>query len=376
MIRNVILAIILVCQLGVWFVIDNPWSEEKARSEEVVTRKLENVRIDEARRIEVTEPSVGSLRLAQRDGIWCIEDEQGYPAIQAKVRDALTALTTLDRADFRTDKPFLFEDLGVTEAKARHLKIMNAEGQVLSWLLVGKRDIQSNGGTFVRKMGEDAVFVAPEKNFDVLFDVVSRNWYAPGVWDFEVSDQQRVTDLKVAVHRVEIEGLERLERGQSPDERNRFRFVFEAVARDPSKHKEAYWRVIEPEDKADLELDDLIVRAMVSSMLNMRTNEIVARGLRPEFELSDPEELEAKVTMHFREGETETVRALEIGALKANVAGTQQMPVHYLRVSHPGNRLQQAFVHTISRSYLNLIQRPVEGYVNESKRQQNQPQNR
>lgn len=367
MIKNVILAIILVCQLGVWFVLDNPWSKEKPRSKEVESRKLENVRIDLARRIEIIEPNRGNLRLAQRDGVWCIEDEQGYPAIQDKVRDALAALLSLERSDFRTDKPFLYDDLGVSEARARHLKILDEDGKVVSWLLIGKRDIQSNGGTFIRKMGDEAVFVAPEKNLDTLFGVAPRDWYSQGVWDFDPMDQQRITELKLAAFKLEIEGFERQERGQVTDERRRFRYLLEAVDRDPTTKKAAYWKVLEPADKADLELDDLRVRSLLSSMLNIRSNEIVARGLRPEFALSDPDEVEARVKMHFRENGQEVIRTVELGAQDTRPGATQQGPMHYVRVSFPGDPLKQAFVYTISRGFLNVIQRPLEGYVDESK---------
>ena len=374
MIRNVVLAIILVFQLGVWFAFDSPLSQEKPKSKEIVNFKLEDTAIEEAIRVEITAPGAGTLSLTRVDTTWCIDNLQGYPAIQDKVLKALAELRPLGSAEFRTNKAFLHENLGVDEKKATKIKLMAQGGRVVADLLVGQRDVQNSGGTFIRRGNDDVVFVAKSKLLASIFSVVPRNWRTPGLWDFDSNDRQRATDLKQAAYRIEVEGIEPLPR-RAPEgtERKRFRHVVEAVPADKEAKVPAHWRVIEPESKKDLFLADLAVRSLVSQVLNMRSNDVVGRGIRPEYGLSNVDEMEARVTVYFKEGDFEVTRTAEIGAARPATSATTGQPTYYVRTSHPGEKISQAFVHSLTYSFVSAVKRPVEAYIDKSRAAQKQP---
>ncbi len=363
MMRNIILLIILLSQCAIWFVIDNPFSTEKPKSESVVEHKLEDIPIADVERIEVTASGARTLRLAKKEGIWCIENVFGYPALQEKVLKALAEIQPLSRSEFRNAKAFLHENLEVDEKRGTKIRLFGKGGRLIEDLVIGKRDVENSGGTFIRRRSEDAVFVTRSGNLESSFSVVPRNWYDIGVWDFPTLDQERLTDLKLAAYKVVVEGLERRTR-TNKDTRGHFRHTIEFVPRDVKTKEEEYWRVLEPADKKDLILSDLMVRSMLQSMLNMRTNEIIGQGTKPEYKLDDPDELEVKVTVFFREGKVETTRTLEIGAMRPISpladGGTQ---TYYVRTRHPGSRLKQAYVFAVPNSYLSVLQRGPEAYV-------------
>ena len=366
MIRNIILAIILLIQCAIWFIGSNPFSTEKPRSETVSEHKLDDIPIAEVERIEVTSSSAPTLRLVKKDGIWCIENVFGYPAIQEKVAQALAAIQHLSRAEFRNAKAFLHEDLEVDERRGTKLRLFARGGRLIEDLVIGKRDVENSGGTFIRRRSEDAVFVTRARNLETAFSVVPRNWYDLGVWDFPVTDQQRITDLKLAAFKVIVEGKERLTRNNR-DNRASFRHVMEFVPRNVKTKEAEYWRVVEPEDKKDLILSDLQVRSMITSMLNMRTQEIIGQGTKPEYRLDDVDDLEVRLTVFFREGEkgeNETIRTVNIGAARPMPAlGARGPQTYYMKATHPGSQLKQAFVHGVANSYLAYFQRGADAYV-------------
>ncbi|MFT7618924.1 MAG: hypothetical protein ACI97A_002572 [Planctomycetota bacterium] len=362
MIRNVILAIILLSQCAIWFVLDNPFSTENTKSETVAKHQLDDVPISDVERIEVA-ASTATLRLSKKEGVWCVENTFGYPAIQENVQKALTEIQPLSKSEFRNAKPFLHRDLEVDEQRGTKIRLFGKGGKLIEDLVIGKRDVANSGGTFVRRRNEDAVFVTRAKNLESAFSVVPRNWIDLGVWDFPSADQQRVTDLKLGAHRVEVEGYER-ETSQNRGNRQRFRFVMEFVPRDLKTKREESWKVVEPADKSDLELSDLMVRSMVTSMLNMKTQEVLSNGTRPEYKLDDPDEVEVRVTVHFKDNGLATTRTMEIGARRAiSPLSTNRSQTYYLKVRHPGGRLKQNFVHAVAASYLAVMQRGPESYV-------------
>ncbi len=363
MIRNIVLGILLLSQLAIWFVKDNPFSTEKPKSETVVEHKLDDVPIADVERIEITSSAAATLRLEKKEGIWCIENVFGYPAVQEKVAKALAEIQPLSRSEFRNAKSFLHEDLEVDERRGTKIRLFGKGGRLIEDLVIGKRDVANSGGTFIRRRNEDAVFVTRSKNLESVFSVVPRNWYDLGVWDFPSTDQGRLTDLKLAAYRVVVEGLERQTRNNA-DNRKRFRFVIEYVPRNALTKEEEYWRVLEPEEKKDLVLSDLSVRSMLTSMLNIRTQEILSQGTKPEYKLDDPDDLEVRITTFFKEGDVETSRTLEIGARRPqSLLATTAMITYYMRARHPGGKLKQSFVHAVTNSYLAVLQRGPEAYV-------------
>ena len=61
--KNIILGFLLLAQLTVWFVIDPPWSDKKARTDIVDEKKLEAVAIDQIGRIIIHPPGTETMTL-------------------------------------------------------------------------------------------------------------------------------------------------------------------------------------------------------------------------------------------------------------------------------------------------------------------------
>ena len=65
---------------------------------------------------------------------------------------------------------------------------------------------------------------------------------------------------------------------EDPDRIVSSRFVFERTG----SEGQAVWKVVEPAEKSDLVLDELLVKNLVSQVLGVRSYRLVAAAARPE----------------------------------------------------------------------------------------------
>lgn len=367
MLKNVILALVLVFQLGIWFVKDSPFDTEQARSEQLDQHVLTDIPLDQIAVLKYRDPRGEEMTLARRDGLWVIEDLHGFPAIQDKVNTAVAALGGLSRSDFRSSKRIMHENFEVTDEKAQRLVLLSKDRSELASLVIGKRDVQGSQGTFVRMADEDAVFVSQSQELSAAFSADPYTWMDRQMFDFELRDRERLMQLRADCYRIEIEGQEELknDKFQSYDPpRFRFlRYVFERV--EPTEEgEEVYWKVIEPKRGFEkLELQDQLLTSILQTYLSIQARAIVASAPKPEHKVVDPSAYRLKVVTRFREGEgelrVETSRELVIGA-PYNPEGTNTPGAGNLvhaKVSFPGNDRKQEFVFATVGTYPGIFLR-------------------
>ncbi len=368
MIRNVVLSILLVGQLAVWFLVAPPWKTSAPKSEAAKPPTFPSVDLGQIGGIRIVDPTGATLELSLRDGVWVLESLHGYPAIQKKVEEVLDELKLLPKSEFRTDKRFLHEDLQVDDLRGQKVTLLTAKRAPLLDLVIGKQDIQGSRGAFIRVNGTDEVWVCPSQKLATLFSTVVKDWYDPAIMDVSFKDPQRMTTLRNACFHIEVEmnRPKRDDKGQpvSPPQMERLRYVYERVEPEGEDGGDPWWKVVEPEGKEDLRLDDLLVKGIVTTMLNLRATEIVGSGLRPEYGLSDRDELAVRVEARFREESGETIRVLEIGGEHEvePVNGVKRPPDRFARAKFPGGGVKESFVFTIPQATVGFLQRDPETF--------------
>lgn len=111
----------------------------------------------------------GKTTLARRDGVWVVEEKYNYPADAGKVKTTLFGLAALRYAEPKTAKPDLYprldvENPGKKDSDAQLVTLSDANGQLMSEMIFGKRryDIFGGGndGIYVRKPGEAQSWLA------------------------------------------------------------------------------------------------------------------------------------------------------------------------------------------------------------------------
>jgi len=109
------------------------------------------------------------LTLQRAGDVWRVAERDGYPASPARIRELMTALTDLQLVEPRTaakDKWKLLEleDPAVKGAKSREVRILDAKGQPLGDLIVGKSRYHAFGpgknGIYIRRPGEAQTWFA------------------------------------------------------------------------------------------------------------------------------------------------------------------------------------------------------------------------
>lgn len=367
MLKNVILALILVFQLGIWFVKDSPFDDEAAQSEQLETQRLQDIPLDQIAVVTYRDPSGGELTLSQRDGLWVVDSLHGFPAIQKKVTDAITALDKLSKSDFRSKKRIMHENFEVTDEIGQRLILLAEDRTPLATLLIGKRDVQGAQGTFIRMGGDDTVYVSPSQELAAAFSSDPYSWIDRQMFDFELSDRERLMQLQADCYRIEIDGQEEIrdEKMASYDP-PRFRFtkyVFQKVT--PKEDgEEVYWEVLQPKRVYEgLEMQGQLITSMLQTYLSVQAREIVSASAKPEHKVVDPSAYRVRIVTRFREGEgdlrVETSRELIIGApftsKRVNVPGPANM-VH-AKVSFPGADKKQSFVFATAGTYPDIFLR-------------------
>ncbi|RMF69569.1 MAG: DUF4340 domain-containing protein [Alphaproteobacteria bacterium] len=118
-------------------------------------------RINDAARIAISHE--GRNLVIRRDGdVWRIEQKEGYPADDAKVRRFLTSLVRTEILARKTDRPADYPRLKLDEASAAHLVVSDARGKPIVDAFLGKREFKFRARrfeTFLRKAGDPRVYL-------------------------------------------------------------------------------------------------------------------------------------------------------------------------------------------------------------------------
>ena len=102
--------------------------------------------------------------LVRRDDAWGIAEMHGYPARPQRLRETLTALTELRLMEERTSDPAQFARLGLDEAAAATLRVLNAQGGIIAEAILGSRRVRTQGPSpesiHFRRPGENRTWLA------------------------------------------------------------------------------------------------------------------------------------------------------------------------------------------------------------------------
>jgi hypothetical protein len=97
----------------------------------------------------------------RRGANFVIANLDNYPALTSEINKLITTCLDIQTAELYTDNPENQKDLGVTEDKARILvKFYKADSSLLTGVVLGKQKVQGQGIGFVRRVGDNKVYVA------------------------------------------------------------------------------------------------------------------------------------------------------------------------------------------------------------------------
>lgn len=360
MIKNIVLAIVLAIQLGLLFVVDPPWEDDPPATEGLANQKLEALPLEDLAKFQVIDARGTTATIQRRDGQWAIDEAFGFPVAIEKVAAAVAELEAFPRATLRSSKPVMFSNFGVEDGQATKIVLTAEGGTEFAKILVGKQDLQGTRGTFIRLEGDDRTWVLPSQKLATVFPANPRSWYDATMMDVSPQDQARMTDLREACYRVSIESNTPSE--EDPSRIEATRFVFEKT---PGKDgQEVTWKVVEPQEKSALVLDDLLVKNLVSQILGIRAYRLVAASARPEHGLDDPDEMRLRVEARFRENGEETSRTIEIGAKLPPSPGTPAGRGEFrcARASHPSATQTGSFVFGVPETFPRYFEQAPERY--------------
>ena len=163
---------------------------------------------------------IEQFKVAEIDGVWCIPSHNNYPAdAENKVRDAATILSDVTVIAVATEQSNEHELFGVKEPKPDELEagdegigtliaLQDKQGKDLATLIVGKKVKDANDQRFVRKPGQDPVYVVkidPEKLSTQFEDWIKTDLLDINTWDIKevlIQDYSVQTQLTLQGARV------------------------------------------------------------------------------------------------------------------------------------------------------------------------------
>ncbi|MBO4520472.1 MAG: DUF4340 domain-containing protein [Alphaproteobacteria bacterium] len=112
--------------------------------------------------------------LRDHDGSWSFMEENGYPADKDRIRKVLIGMSRLEKIEQKTALPEFYPDIQVEDNTAENAKsylvtLLNAEGEKITSLLVGKNisGITWNGQGYFTRFPNDAQSWLVRGNMDV-----------------------------------------------------------------------------------------------------------------------------------------------------------------------------------------------------------------
>ena len=125
-------------------------------------------RLANAAKIEVLKHD-GALVIERQGDRWVLPAKAGYPVRPERVHELLTGLTELRLVEQRTANPEMLDRLGLEDparpgATSQHLRVLDANGQVIAELILGRRRVRTQGNLpeaiYVRRVGQNQSWLA------------------------------------------------------------------------------------------------------------------------------------------------------------------------------------------------------------------------
>jgi hypothetical protein len=166
-------------------------------------------RADAIARIEI-EGQDGTLALALEGDSWGLADLLGYPVQAEKVRTLLAAFARSERMEPKTSNPDRYGDLGLADVQAEgssssRLRLLDANGEALGDVIVGKRRPTGDASYYARIPGESRTWLA---SGELRLSKARREWLDTSVAKIE---RKRIVGLELTHPDGEVVLLERLE---------------------------------------------------------------------------------------------------------------------------------------------------------------------
>ena len=103
-----------------------------------------------------------AVTLKRRGDGFVVVNKENYPAKISQINDLISKCLEIERSQFVTDKAENYDDLGVTEEKARTIvKFLKPDATLLTGIIIGNtRDVGQ--GSYVKLASDDRVYVAQD----------------------------------------------------------------------------------------------------------------------------------------------------------------------------------------------------------------------
>lgn len=120
--------------------------------------------------------------LAAKGDQWVLKNRGGYPAIFNRIKPLVLAISELEIREAKTSNPEWYsrlqvEDVTAEKAKSRQITLLDAKGDIIASLLVGKERVNRSDGRidslYVRKAGEQQSYLVKG---DILVSADPTDW--------------------------------------------------------------------------------------------------------------------------------------------------------------------------------------------------------
>ena len=158
--KLVILGIVAVFVV-IWAVIQSHISNRPRTEADTLTPLIQGLDPADIDSIVLGKPGEGAVTLKSQRGRFVVVNKDNYPAKASEINNLITKCQEIQASEFVTDNPANYEDLEVTEEKARSVvKFLKPDSSMLTGVIAGKTK-ELGQGTYVRLASSDKVYVAP-----------------------------------------------------------------------------------------------------------------------------------------------------------------------------------------------------------------------
>lgn len=210
-----VLALFAFSSALIVYFLSTPWSGRGSRTQVPMIADLET-QIKDLGGFEIA-TGKNTLKVRPEAGTWVLASEDGFPADSAKVREFLLNVMEAKLVEPKTALKARHELLGLqdpaeTGSNARLLKLTNQKGENIGEIILGRTMASTfeapNGGTYVRKSGDDQTWLADRQ---IQAGLSLRDWVKTRLIDVPPSTIKKV--------RIELEGEAPFEIIRSEDEK-------------------------------------------------------------------------------------------------------------------------------------------------------------
>jgi hypothetical protein len=119
-------------------------------------------RLAAAAKVEIAHNGETTVIEKRADGAWGVASMRGYPVQETKLRGLFAGLTELRLAEKRTNDPAMLSRLGLDDAGADSVRVLDGKGQPVAALIVGHQRTRPKGGdqVYVRLPGDNQAWLA------------------------------------------------------------------------------------------------------------------------------------------------------------------------------------------------------------------------